>query len=324
MRLTRLFALIFLFSTVGTGYSAPPEKVGVLVLAHGGSDSWNQLVLDATKSIAKKYPVEVAFGMALPRTIQEGIDKLENKGVNKIVVVPLFISSHSFIIRQTEYLLKKRDVLADPPIVMDHSSGGHHSSTNTHNAGHSNEGSNHNEHGQPHGENKETLAQLNFQSEIIIAKALDDHPIVADILYSRVKELSTNPANETVIIVGHGPNPEEDNKNWVKIMENLAAQIQQKQKKDGTSSRFIFSVTVRDDADKEIYEQAKEHLRGLVRQAGKQGDVLVVPLLLSKGGVEKGIVKRLEGLNYKWSGNTLLPDPKIEEFIEVSVKDAIK
>ncbi|HEU5292599.1 MAG TPA: hypothetical protein VFU05_18250, partial [Cyclobacteriaceae bacterium] len=80
----------------------------------------------------------------------------------------------------------------------------------------------------------------------------------------------------------------------------------------------------RDDADKEIYELAKENLRGLVRQAGKQGNVIVVPLLLSKGGVEQGIVKRLEGLNYKWSGKTLLPDPKITQFIESSVNEALK
>ena len=88
--------------------SIAQEKIGVLLLAHGGSESWNQLVVDATRSTSQKYPVEVAFGMALPRTIQEGIDKLESKGVNKIVVVPLFVSSHSFIIRQTEYLLGKR------------------------------------------------------------------------------------------------------------------------------------------------------------------------------------------------------------------------
>lgn len=324
MKLLRLLYLVALTSIIETGYSSAPEKIGVLVLAHGGSESWNQLVLDATKSIGKIYPVEIAFGMALPRTIQEGIDKLESKGVNKIVVVPLFISSHSFIIRQTEYLLKKRDVLADPPMVMDHSSGDQHGSTNSHGSSHMNHGSNPDAHDQHHGESNEGLSQLNFKSEIIMTKALDDHPIIADILYSRIKELSASPANETVIIVGHGPNPEEDNKNWVKSMESLAAQVQQKQKKDGITSRFIFSVTVRDDADKGIYEQAKENLRGLVRQAGKQGDVIVVPLLLSKGGVEQGFVKRLEGLNYKWNGKTLLPDSKIEEFIEVSVKEAIK
>lgn len=329
MKLTRLLALLFLVISTGTGFATPPEKVGVLVLAHGGSESWNQLILDAAKSIGQNYPVEVAFGMALPRTIQEGIDKLEGQGVTKIVVVPLFVSSHSFIIRQTEYLLKKRDVLADPPIVMDHSSGGQGSMQahgNPHNSATMNHGSSHDGHAQAqsHGQDMNTLPQLNFKSEILVTKALDDHPLVADMLYSRIKELSVNPSNETVIIVGHGPNPEEDNIKWVKAMESLATQVQQMQKKDGIASKLILSVTVRDDADKEVYQQAKEHLRGLVRQAGQQGDVIVVPLLLSKGGVEQGIVKRLDGLNYKWNGKTLLPDPKLNEFIEASVKEAIR
>ena len=50
----------------------------------------------------------------------------------------------------------------------------------------------------------------------------------------------------------------------------------------------------------------------------------MIPLLLSKGGVEQGLVKRLEGLNYKWNGKTLLPDPKIAQFIESSVNEALK
>ncbi|MBS1557267.1 MAG: hypothetical protein JST69_00965 [Bacteroidetes bacterium] len=323
MKFSTLFSITILLLITEAGYSSPPDKIGVLVLAHGGSEAWNQLIIGTTQSIGKKYPVEVAFGMALPRTMQEGIDKLENKGVNKIIVVPLFISSHSFIIRQTEYLLKKRDVLADPPMVMDHSPGlesNSHESMGSHHSGNMSHGSGHEQHESSH----TTLPQLNFKSEVILTQALDDSPIVAEILYARIKELSVNPANETVIIVGHGPNPEEDNKNWVKTMESLVAQVQQKQKKEGVASRYVFSVTVRDDASHEIYEQAKENLRGLVRQAGKQGDVIVVPLLLSKGGIEQGIIKRLDGLTYKWSGKMLLPDPKIDEFIESSVTAAIK
>ena len=331
----RSFALVLLLLFAGAAVSAQPEKIGVLVLAHGGSDTWNKMVVDATRGVGQKYAVEVAFGMALPRTIQEGIDKLEAKGVNKIVVVPLFVSSHSFIIRQTEFLLGKRAVLADPPLVMDHSAGGHgsghgssaHASTSSHSSSSSDggHGSHHatQSHDSHHSSAEPELKPLSFKSQITMTSALDDHAIVADILFDRIKELSVKPANETVIIVGHGPNPEEDNKNWVQNMESLAAQVQEKQKKAGASSRIILSVTVRDDADKEIYEQAKEHLRGLVRQAGKQGDVIVVPLLLSKGGVEQGIVKRLDGLTYKWSGNTLLPDSKIEKFIEVSVSGAL-
>lgn len=317
-----VFFAIFLFIAYHgqSRFSAPREKIGILILAHGGSAEWNQQIADAIAPIREKYPLEIAFGMALPRTIQEGIDKLEASGVNKIIAVPLFISSHSFIIRQTEYLLGKRDVLADPALVMDHSpdeneSYGHPQSS--HHDSHSMHGS-HNE------SEKSSLQPLAFKSEIVLAKALDDHPVVAEILYNRIKELSINPANETVIIVGHGPNPEEDNRKWVAAMESLADQVREIQKKIEAPSRSIYCVTVRDDAEKEIYEQAREHLRSLVRQAGRQGDVIVVPLFLSKGGVEKDIVKRLEGLNYKWSGKTLLPDPKITQFIESSINEALK
>lgn len=167
------------------------------------------------------------------------------------------------------------------------------------------------------------LEPLKFNAQVILTSPLDDHALVADILYSRISELSHQPSQETVIIVGHGPNPEEDNMKWVQVMENLADQIRTKQKEADKSSKLIFTTTVRDDADADIYAQAKENLRNLVLQAGKHGDVIVVPLLLSQGGVEKGIVKRLEGLTYHWNGKTLLPDPKITEFIETSVSEAL-
>ncbi|ELR69094.1 hypothetical protein C900_05483 [Fulvivirga imtechensis AK7] len=317
---TFIVAMWLIFSTVAVALTHSTPKVGILILAHGGSNSWNEHVEAAVAPIRSDFPVEIAYGMALPRTIQQGINNLENNGVDKIIVVPLFISSHSFIIRQTEYLLGKRNELADPPIVMDHSGGhgghgtsGHHGSQHGASDQHHSAGSGH----------KPELLPLQFKSEIIMTTPLDNHPLVASMLYDRIQELSERPAQETVVIVGHGPNPEDDNRKWVKAMESLADQIREKQKTAGTQSKFIFTTTVRDDADEAIYEQARENLRNMVHQAGKQGDVIVVPLLLSKGGVEKGIVKRLEGLTYKWSGKTLLPDSKITEFIRVSIDQAL-
>lgn len=320
MKFFKRLILVTLLGLSHLTFAASVEKIGVLILAHGGDPSWNQMVLDATQSIGEKYPVEVAFGMALPRTLQEGIDKLESQGVNKIVVVPLFISSHSFIIRQTEYLLGLRDELADPPLVMDHGTGGHHGS---HHANGHHEMTHGSGHGQQHEPNSDPLPQLRISSEIIMTRALDDHAIVADILYRRIMDMSVNPAQEIVIIVGHGPNSEQDNACWVEAMTHLADRVRQLQKDKGSDFRFVYALTVRDDADPAIYNQAKEQLRSLVSQAGKQGDVLVVPLLLSKGGVEQGIVRRLEGLNYKWTGDVLLPDEGIVKFIEGSVEEAV-
>lgn len=319
------------FSLIAMSAPAQSGSTGVLVLAHGAGPQWNQQVLDATEMVSSKYPTEVAFGMALPRTMQEGIDKLEAKGVRRIVVVPLFISSHSFIIRQSEYLLGIRDHLADPPMVMDHSPDASKSETS------------HEGHGQGHGESRPAhaheaeggdhsknhmeaaaLPRLKLRSEIRFARPLDDHPLVAGILADRVSALSKNPSEETVIFVGHGPNAEDDNQKWVRDMESLAAQVRAIQVKRGNSSKMILCTTVRDDADPAMYNQAKENLRSLVRQGSQQGTVIVVPVFLSSGSVEQKVASRLEGLNFQWNGKTLLPDPRIATFILESVTQQLK
>ena len=252
---------------------------------------------------------------------------MEAQGVTTIVVVPLFISSYSPIIRQNEYLLGLRDTLADPPMLMMH----HGNESMKMNEGRSHRPAHHSSmkkerqsHSIKKSRNTVELKPLNFSSRIILTKPLDDHPLVAEILHERILELSTNPANETILIVAHGPNDEEDNKNWIEKINSLADQIRNLQSKKGRSFKQIFGLTVRDDANPAIYEQAKEHLRTLVYQADKDGEVIVIPLLLSQGGVEERYIKRLEGLNYKWSGKTLLPHPNITKFIQASVEEALK
>src|SRR5918997_3939340 len=45
-------------AAAGTG------KTGVLLLAHGGSASWNDRVTALAGKVSEKMPIEVAFGMA--------------------------------------------------------------------------------------------------------------------------------------------------------------------------------------------------------------------------------------------------------------------
>lgn len=302
------FIVLSVLITLSFSHVIAQDKVGVLVLAHGGSDGWNETVIQAAEPLKEKYPVQIAFGMADPNTMQAGIDKLEAQGVTKIIVAQLFISSYSPIIRQNEYLLGIRKELADEPMLMDHSSGNHSQHHQTEN--------------KKDDERKE-LKLLKLNSKIILTEPLNDNPLAANILLERIMELSKLPENETVIIVSHGPNDEEDNKKWIETMDSIANHIRVKLL-DKQSFKNIFCMTVRDDAPKEIYEIAKENLRNIINQASKDGKVIVVPLLLSQGGVEKGIVKRLEGLNYEWNGKTLLPQPNITSFLQTSIDNALK
>lgn len=284
-------------------------------MAHGGGTTWNKMVKEAASPLTEKYPVEYAWGMANYVSLQKAVNKLEEAGVEQIIVIPLFISKHSPIVRQAEYLLGLRDNLADQPMpVM------HYTDEFSDMAGVDLDESHlmHNMIFPP------SLNQIEVYVPVKFTDALDDHPSVADILRKRILSLSNDPANETVVLAAHGPNGEEDNTGWVKSMESLAVQVQNKQKENKAELfRNILAVTVRDDAPEDIHEQAKQHLRALVRQGNITGTVIVIPVFLSPGGREKSIAQRLDGLDFKWSGETLLPDENLTSFLIQSVNNVI-
>lgn len=290
-------------------------KTGVLVMAHGGSPVWEASVINAVAPLKQQHIIEIAFGMADPMTLQPAINKLEAQGVTTIIVVPLFISSHSPILRQTEYLFGFRKQLADEPLIMNHGT----SSDNSMSRGSHSHGSS-----VPTYLGEEntiaTLDPLVFHSKIIITKPLDADTLVAKTLYDNIQQFSKTPEKETVILVAHGPNSDEDNKGWLKNLDSLAKQIQARQiREKGVGFKNILFATVRDDANRKIYNEAKKQLRAMVENSNKEGVTIIVPVVLATGGIEKGIQKRLKGLNYVWVNRALLPHENITKFIEKSI-----
>lgn len=287
------------------------SNIGILIMAHGGGSTWNSMVKDAANPLMENYPTEFAWGMANFVSIQKAVHKLEAEKVDRIIAIPLFISKHSPILRQAEFLLGLRDELVDTPMpVM------HYTDEFVEMSGVELDESHkmHNMLFPP------TLNQIKINTPVQFTNALDDHPVVAAILRDRILELSKVPEEESVVLVAHGPNGEEDNTGWVKSMESLAHQIQKKQKnEEKLLFRSISALTVRDDASEEIHEQAKQHLRAIVRQGNISGEVIVIPVFLSPGGREKSVAQRLEGLDFKWSGKTLLPDDRLRDFLTESV-----
>jgi len=321
-RLNRLFILVGIIALAAmplfaqhndhSGHKMQTAKnpTGVLLLAHGGKAAWNDEVNNVAAEIGKQFPVEVAFGMATKRNIQTAIDKLEAQGVTSIVAVPLFISSNSSVITSTEYLLGlRKDAPKDLAVFakMDHGSGGH-GGHDAHSA-HTNTGS---------AEPFDPTTPVAHKVPITMRKALDADPTVADILLTRASSISNDPKNEVVIVVAHGPVSEETNRLWLNDMAKLADGMKAK-----SSYRAIEYLTVRDDAPEPIRGQATAEFRALVEKANAQkARVLIVPLLLSFGGIEDGINKRLDGLDYTITSQALLPDARIAQWAIRSVTAA--
>ena len=278
------------------------SKTGVLLLAHGGKQNWNEEVKKIAAMVNQTYPVEVAFGMASKRNIQSAIDKLVKRNVTEIVAVPLFISSHSSVITSTEYLLGHRN--AAPPELARFAKMDHGHGSNSHGSS---------SHGADHDADKSFDPTTPVKSPLPIKMlgALNSHPLVAEILLTRALSISSKPKNEVVIIVAHGPVLDEENAKWLADLKILAKHVDSE-----SGFKRVEYLTVRDDAPEPIRSNATAELRELVRRAAdEKANVLIVPLLLSYGGIEEGIKKRLEGLSYKMSPQALLPDERLATWV---------
>lgn len=275
-----------------SGPSAP-DTIGVLLLAHGGSVAWDANVQAIADDVNQTMPTEVALGMATRANIQRAVERLEARGVARIVAVPLFVSSYSTVITSTEYLLGARRDMPEALrmfATMSHGPAGH--------AAH-------------HGPDPDGMTPVKAGVPISITPALDAHAYVAAIVADRAAALSRQPATESVILVAHGPTADDTNARWLVNLRALGV---------GVAARLPFAsvdaLTVRDDAPAPVRDAATRELRALVeRRLGEQRRVLIVPVLLSFGGIEAGIRTRLDGLAYTMSTQALAPDPRLADWV---------
>jgi sirohydrochlorin ferrochelatase len=299
------FAAALLAAQVSGGAQAPASTgTGILLLAHGGSGEWNKHVAELAEAVDRQQPVEVALGMASRPSIQAAVDRLVSRGVTSIVAVPLFVSSHSSVITATEFLLGQRAVAPKDLALfarMDHS--GHGAS---HDAGASHTGAGHASAPAP-----DPTSPVTLPVPVTMTSALNRHPLVGDILSDRAREISKDPSQEAVVLVAHGPVPDEDNRRWLDDMAVLARQVQL-----SAPYAAVHALTVRDDAGPAMREVATKELRELVERETASGRrVLIVPHLLSFGGIEQGIRKRLDGLTYTMATQALIPDARLQEWV---------
>ena len=272
---------------------ATAQTSGVLLLAHGGRDTWNQEVLTMAERIDSTIPVEVAFGMANKRTIEDALDRLAERNISNVVAVPLFVSSHSSVMRATEYLLGSRSDAPPQLEAFGRMAARRHAA------------------GAEADDDFDWHAPIETTLPISLTSALDGHALVADILVSRALEVSQAPEDEAVVVVAHGPSSEEDNARWLENMQVLADEMRQR-----TRFSRIEHLTVRDDARKPVREKAAADFRAVVERATQEDKtVLIVPLLLVYDGMETGIRERLDGLEYRMANQALLPDDRLAEWV---------
>ncbi|MFQ5631438.1 MAG: hypothetical protein ACE5I1_21925 [bacterium] len=290
-----LFVAIFVFSSVSGLEMAEAEtfpadeKVGLLIMAHGGSDEWNRAVMQAAMPLQQYCPIDVAFGMAHPDSLQKAVTQLESQDVNKIAVVRLFISGNSFL-QQTAYLLGQKP---EPPKTFAH----HHGST-------------HDKSGQ---DSTKVPSPVDLNSVIEIGReGLLDSDIAFEILVQRALELSVDAKNESVLFLAHGARSEEENNRWLARMGKLIQQT-----KEAGSFNAVRVETLREDWP-EKRKQAEARIKEFVQKGHNNiGRTIVVPARVFGFGPYK---KVLDGLDYVADGKGLLPHRLVTEWLRLQAQ----
>lgn len=173
---------------------------GVLILAHGtGHDhhgflatggTWEETILRTIKEVEgrTRMPMEVAFGMWSKGNFQKGVERLAARGATDLRVVPLFVSSHSDVIRAQRYqfhLTDKNPLPFDPGRVRI----------------------------------PPTI------SNVTMSGALDAAAELSAILEARARELVAAPETGELILVAHGPVSDEDDALWLADLRAHADRI---------------------------------------------------------------------------------------------------
>jgi sirohydrochlorin ferrochelatase len=243
-------------------------KYGILVISHGSrSAEWVRLVDEAVGAVKvpEGVPVYSSFlEIVEGRLIQDGITHLESLGVTDIIVVPFFVSSGSTHIDEISYAL---GVKPEPELPTD-------------------------------------MEPFDIQARIHFTSPIDDDPVIADILYEKMKPMSADPAREIVLLVGHGSVEQGFHQRWSSGLEKLAGRLQELGGFDEADTAMLLPDQIPDKMN--VWRRHKPH-----------HTVLVVPLFLSGGYFTNDVIpERLNGFTYKYNGRALLPHPLLSRWME--------
>jgi sirohydrochlorin ferrochelatase len=155
------------------------------------------------------------------------------------------------------------------------------------------------------------LDRITSHARFRFADAMDAHPLISEILLERARAVADDPARARVILIAHGPNDDGENRLWLRDMEVHARYL-----REHGGFQSVAVLTHRNDAAAEVKNEARAEFRRQVAAAGKDGRAVVVPVLLSAGGIEAEVQEDLEGLDYRFA-QPLMPHPNIERWAEV-------
>ena len=251
--------------------------VGVLVMAHGGDQEWNSHVAAAVAPLTADFPTSLAYGMADPSTLAAALDSLSDRGVQRVAVVRMFLSGESFA-DQTKFYLGLSEAPPESFVLM----------------------------GPLATDPKARLPINHGMSVATHPEGLLDSAEAREITAERALALSSQPSQESVVLIAHGMGAEGENDRVLDAMRSAAELIRAHGFAEGEVA------TLREDwRDQRVI--AETQIRDFVaKQAASDRTVIAVPMRLSGFGPYAEVLAGLPFLE----GKSLLPHAAIATWVQ--------
>jgi hypothetical protein len=253
--------------------------------------------------------------MADAASIQEGVRKLEARGVKNIGVVRLFVSGQSWFERTEQILgLRKGAPVRSDVASRDHNG---HATSCGHTMGvipdsHENSSDSIEQANnlKRHDNMKHDMAFWRIETDACFAlseEGLSDATEMESVLIQRAQSLSHVPEIEDVLILAHGPGDDAENEHWIKKIDTLADAV-----RESIPFRRVEVQTLREDWP-EKREIAEKRIRTYVKRASDEdGRAIVIPFRVQGFGPYAEV---LEGLDYVSDGQGLTPHVAVTQWI---------
>lgn len=254
---------------------------GVLILSHGVGENSDRMLRDALRPIGEAHPTALGFGMAMMSSshLQSAVDDLTERGAETIVLVQNGTTTNYNTLTRQWQYIFG---LGEEATYLE-------------------------------------VPLVESDARFIMSQPFGDHQLITNILYDHVKEVSKNPANEVVIIVGHGPEDMEDNEPDLEILGAHVERI--KAKNEFADVRII---NLQDDAIPPIRKSNVKRLRRWIQKSNDQGqDVIVVAIAAASHGVQTHIRNDLRGLEYTFADKGMSEHPKYVEWLGLAVEETL-
>ena len=162
--------------------------------------------------------------------------------------------------------------------------------------------------------------RVTTDAELVWAPGPIPHPLSGEILRDHARALSKDPANELVIITGHGPQRKADNDRELETLQRHADFV-----KADVGFWDVRPRNVQDDAPPQVRAANVKVIREWVTEAKAAGkDVIIVTTVLTAAGVMQKLENDTRDLGVRFNSAGMMTNPRFSDWLNIAIEETLR